>query len=207
MFGSSNPTRLIPWAHRFLSEVLRPGDRAVDLTAGNGHDTLFLFHEVGEQGRVLAFDVQPAALRKTAGRLRAAGAAVTLHADRSTPLHFPPGLHLIRDCHSRLADYLDRPPRVVIANLGYLPGGDAALTTETDSTLGALRAALELLAPGGRIAVVVYVGHPGGPEEGAAVEALFRGLPTGKWQVLKLEAANRHRAPYLLAAQKRAGGT
>lgn len=203
MFGSSNPTRLIPWAHHFLSEILRPGDLAVDLTAGNGHDTLFLFKAVGDGGQVLAFDLQQAALERTAERLHAAGAAVTLQTDR-TPLPASiPGVHLVRDCHSRLADYLHQPPRAIIANLGYLPGGDSALITKSVSTLGALRTALKFLAPGGRIAVVVYVGHPGGREEGAEVETLFRGLPAGQWQVLKLEAANRQQAPFLLTAQKR----
>jgi SAM-dependent methyltransferase len=203
MFGSSNPTRMIPWAHHFLSEVLRPGDLAVDLTAGNGHDTLFLFQSVGDSGKVLAFDIQQAALERTGERLHAAGAAVTLKTDRNTLPDSAPGVYLVRDCHSRLADYLHRPPRAIIANLGYLPGGDAALITKSDSTLGALGTALDFLAPGGRIAVVVYVGHPGGREEGAAVEVLFRGLPTGQWQVLKLEAANRQQAPFLLAAQKK----
>lgn len=43
---------------------------AVDATAGNGHDTLFLAQLLGQGGQVAAFDIQPQALEKTAERLR-----------------------------------------------------------------------------------------------------------------------------------------
>ena len=46
-------------AHAFLRTHVRPGAFALDATAGNGHDTLFLCRLVGAAGRVLAFDVQP----------------------------------------------------------------------------------------------------------------------------------------------------
>lgn len=205
MFDGTRLTEVIPWAHQFLAAVLWPGSPVVDLTAGTGRDTLFLFRKVGPSGRILAFDIQEAALLRTRDRLEPAGAPVRRHksADgRPTAA----GVHLIHDCHSRLDDYLGEAPRAVIANLGYLPGGDAAVRTEPDSTLAALETALTRLAPGGRIAVVAYVGHSGGAEEAAAVESRFRCLPSGLWQVLRLEAANRSRAPFVLLAQKSGRG-
>ena len=66
---------------------------------------------------------------------------------------------------------------VVMFNLGYLPGGDKSLVTRPDTTLPALRAALDLLAPGGLVSVVAYPGHFGGAEESEAVEAFLRDLP------------------------------
>ncbi len=50
----------------------------------------------------------------------------------------------------------------IIANLGYLPGGDRAIITRSESTLAALDQSLTSLAVGGRVAVVVYPGHAGG---------------------------------------------
>ena len=47
-----------------------PGETVVDATAGNGNDTQFLAELVGENGHVLAFDIQQAALDSTAERLR-----------------------------------------------------------------------------------------------------------------------------------------
>ena len=53
-------------AARYMEEILRPGDIAVDATMGNGKDTQFLCELVGETGRVYAFDVQEEALERTA---------------------------------------------------------------------------------------------------------------------------------------------
>ena len=49
-------------AHRELAALVREGDLVVDATAGNGHDTAFLAARVGEQGKVLAFDIQAEAI-------------------------------------------------------------------------------------------------------------------------------------------------
>src|ERR1700753_1556592 len=39
-------TTAVQWSHRLLEGRLRPGDWAVDATAGNGHDTVFLAQRV-----------------------------------------------------------------------------------------------------------------------------------------------------------------
>src|SRR6056297_2620084 len=70
-----NLNRIIPRAHEFVREVLGEGDLAVDLTAGNGHDTLMLAEAVGPTGQVVAFAVQQAAVERTSERLNAAGIA------------------------------------------------------------------------------------------------------------------------------------
>ena len=54
----------------FILSHLGEGDRAVDFTMGNGHDTEFLSKTVGEGGFVTAFDIQPKALESTAKNLR-----------------------------------------------------------------------------------------------------------------------------------------
>lgn len=193
-------TNMVARAHEHLASVLNPGDLAVDLTAGNGHDTLFLYRRVGPNGRVVAFDIQGRALEVTASRLRKAGAEVAFSPLKGTP---SAGVHLVHDSHCRLGHYLTEPPRAIIANFGYLPGGDPSLKTEKTSTIEAMSRALELLAHGGRLAVVAYAGHPGGREEGESVAALFRSLSPQRWRVMRLEAINRSEAPYLLVAEKR----
>lgn len=52
--------------------------------------------------------------------------------------------------------------RLVAFNLGYLPGGDKKIITRSETTVLALEAAKRILAPGGLISIVTYVGHPGG---------------------------------------------
>ena len=62
-------------AHAFVRAHLVPGGFAVDATAGNGHDTVFLCHAVGPQGRVLALDIQQKAVDATNMRLQKMGLA------------------------------------------------------------------------------------------------------------------------------------
>ena len=52
-------------AHEAVAKVLQPGDIAIDLTAGNGWDALFLARCVGLRGHVYAFDIQSAAIQAT----------------------------------------------------------------------------------------------------------------------------------------------
>jgi hypothetical protein len=203
MNNRSSLIRVVHWARQLVEEVVGPGDLVVDLTAGTGRDTLHLFHCVGPRGRVLAFDIQEAALQQSAARLVAAGATVDFWTAPSTVGVVPPGVHLIHDSHARLTSFLAEAPRAVVANLGYLPGGDRTVVTVAESTLAALSQALELLAAGGRMAIALYVGHPGGMEEAQRVEALFRDLPPACWEVLRLQVINRPGSPFLLVAEKR----
>lgn len=192
-------THMVSWAHRLLAEVLQAGDLAVDLTSGNGHDTLFLWRQVGVTGTVLSFDLQPQALTASAERLRAEGAEVVC-GEGIVPA--TPGVHFILADHAQVNDYLIAPPRAAIANLGFLPGGDQTLVTTPQSTLAALRALGARLVVGGRIAVVVYIGHPGGREEGELLEKFCAGLPPEQWQTIKLTTLNRRDAPWLMVLEK-----
>ena len=57
--------RLTEQVHHELRQQLRAGDTALDATAGNGHDTLAMARLVGPQGRILAIDLQAAAIAAT----------------------------------------------------------------------------------------------------------------------------------------------
>jgi predicted methyltransferase len=154
-----NPIRVTERAQKLATEILRPGDIAVDGTAGKGRDTACLAQAVGPTGHVHAFDIQPEAVASTRNLLGLAGLL-----DRVS-------LHL--RSHAELDDVL--PPAqagkvgVAIFNLGYLPGGDASIVTQPSSTDHAIRTAYAQLRPGGRLICVAYTGHPGGPEESDVV--------------------------------------
>ncbi len=142
-------------AHEVVAEVVRPGETAIDATAGNGHDTLHLARRVGERGKVIAFDVQPAAIESTRRRLEDAGVAQRVV--------------LWCGSHSEMADRVAPGVAAVMFNLGYLPGADHRVITRTGETLRALEAAAGLLRPGGVLTAVCYPGHAGGDEEASAV--------------------------------------
>lgn len=58
--GFLNPSTYKPSVLRALQEVLRPGDRAIDLGANTGYFTCLMAKLVGERGRVIAFEPNPA---------------------------------------------------------------------------------------------------------------------------------------------------
>ena len=172
-------------AHRQIAAVVAEGHVAVDATAGAGKDTLVLARLVGPGGRVYAFDIQQAALRRTEARLKESGLA-----DR---------VELINDGHERMAEYVTCPVSAVVFNLGYLPGGDKNLVTVPDTTLAALRQALVLLRPGGLAALVTYPGHAAGKIEQERLIDLCRALNPHQYGVLMTTLLNReHEPPALL---------
>lgn len=142
-------------AHEVVAEVVREGDVVVDATAGNGYDTVFLAGLVGASGKVLGFDVQAAAIESSRARVESAG-----FADR---------VELFQESHARLAERVSGGVAAVMFNLGYLPGADHAVITETDETIRALEAAVSVLRPEGVVTVVCYPGHEGGDVEAVAV--------------------------------------
>lgn len=152
------------------ARVLRPGDRAVDATMGNGHDTLMLCFLVGETGRVYAFDVQQQALNSTLARLKGQGVA-----DRAE-------LHLLG--HEHMAEVVPGGVRLVMFNLGWLPGSDKTVRTKWESTQKAVEAALNLLSPMGVCIITIYPGHAEGEEERKNLMGCLAALPPQRFNVL-----------------------
>ena len=176
-------------SHFFLRERVQPGDRVVDATCGNGHDTLFLAQLVGPEGRVWAFDVQDGALAATRALLFEEGCLERVE--------------LVAAGHERLAEFVREPLRAVIFNLGYLPGGDRQVVTRPENTVAALEQAAGILLPGGIITVCIYTGHPGGAAEGAAVEKWASAMAPRQFNVWTSRQNNRpDTAPYLLLIEK-----
>ena len=186
------PVRITERAQALAAEALRPGDIAVDATAGKGRDAAFLGRMVGPSGHVHAFDIQTEAIDATRRLLALAGLT-----ERST-------LH--QRSHSELAAAL--PPGsmgkvgAVMFNLGYLPGGTPSVITQPETTAKALDEAYTALRPGGRIVCVTYTGHPGGPEESAAVLAFAQAHADAGHPVERLGYFPNPGRPWILTVDK-----
>ena len=154
-----------------LRQVLSEGDTAIDATMGNGHDTESLCRLVGPSGHVYAFDVQAQAVENTRQRLTSAGLA-----DRAVLFHLG---------HEHMADTVPAPVRLVMFNLGWLPGGDHTVTTRLQTTLSAVDQALRLLLPGGVLVLCAYPGHEEGARELQALISFFSSLPPQQYNVLR----------------------
>ncbi|MBE5800572.1 MAG: methyltransferase domain-containing protein [Clostridiales bacterium] len=173
----------------YMMRTIREGDTVVDATMGNGKDTLFLCELVGESGHVYAFDVQAEAVERTRERVKEAG--------------FEARTTLLLAGHETMKEYVPSGVRAVMFNLGWLPGAEHAVTTKTDTTLSAVGAALELIAPGGIVTVCVYPGHDEGTRELEALRTYVSGLNVRTFNVLYHSFVNASsQTPQLFLIQK-----
>lgn len=165
--------RLTQCVHDQLKAHLNPGDFAIDATAGNGYDSLLLAELVGITGRVCSIDIQAAAIETTRKRLHEAGhlTQAQLHQDNHATVL------------AALAKQSPNTAQAIVFNLGYLPGSNKLIQTQTNDTLLALEASSELLAPKGLLIVTAYRGHPGGAEEAEAVATWVQQRKAMDWTI------------------------
>ena len=184
--------RLTEKVHHILTNHLQEGDHAIDATAGNGYDTIFLAEQVGLSGKVIAIDIQDCAIRSTREKLESTGLI-----DR---------VKLVTDDHATALGKLMVNDREKIAaitfNLGYLPGSDKSIQTETKSTEEALAASIKLLSLGGCLCVTAYRGHSGGAIEAETVESFMRKFQREGHAVDCYEPESSHSPPILWVLKK-----
>ncbi len=170
-------------AHSYWSKLLTREDIVIDATCGNGHDTLFLSQLAA---KVYAFDLQEKAISSTK----------TLLGDVSN-------VHLEARCHSTFpANIPQSSVKLIVYNLGYLPGGNKELTTMTETTLASIKAAEQLIMTGGAISITCYPGHPQGAIEQQKILEYVKTLPPQLWNCCFHEWVNRAASPSLLLLQK-----
>jgi hypothetical protein len=73
--------------------------------------------------------------------------------------------------------------KAIMFNLGYLPGGNKQITTQTETTLAALEAACGILSAEGLICIIAYPGHEAGLQESAAVEKCLQQKARESWNL------------------------
>ncbi|WP_026825542.1 MULTISPECIES: class I SAM-dependent methyltransferase [Exiguobacterium] len=185
--------RVLPFAKQLLHDHLEVGHVAIDMTAGNGHDTLFLANAVGETGHVYAFDIQTEAVASTRARIQEAGVD-----ERVTVIH---------DSHDTVHTVVaneTRPITAAVFNLGYLPGSDKSVTTQGNTTIAALSQLLEVMAIGGVIVIVIYHGHESGKVERDDVLRYVESLDQKQAGVLRYGFINQiNHPPFIVAIEKR----
>ncbi|MDR6225937.1 class I SAM-dependent methyltransferase [Desmospora profundinema] len=184
---------ILEQTHEWVSERLPTGGTAVDATMGNGHDLRFLADHVGNAGRVFGFDIQEEAVTRSRLRL-----------EKESLAH---RVVLFHDSHEKMKHHLYSQGVLHIDaamfNLGYLPHGDPAITTQPEATLDAMRQAAEMLHPGGILTAVLYTGHPGGQTEADRVLMWLEELDPKQYQTVRYQILNREHAPLLTAVCKR----
>lgn len=177
---------VISFGHDLLKQFVLKDDITIDMTAGNGNDTLFL---ASISRKVFAFDIQEQAITNTRRLLEKNNIS---------------NVELINSSHEFVRSYVKDLVGAVIFNLGYLPRGNKTITTKYQTTIPAIESVLKLLKPNGICVIVVYPGHPAGYEESIFLEKHLKNLSQEKYQVLKYKFINQaNNPPYLLAIYKK----
>jgi 16S rRNA G1207 methylase RsmC len=162
-------------AHEFWATHLKPSDWVIDATCGNGKDTAILAQLV-PQGHVYSIDIQEDAINKAREALDYLNVS------------------FLRQCHTQLPH--NQKVKLIVYNLGYLPGGDKKITSMASTTLISAEKALNLLTIGGALSITCYPGHPEGAAEQEALQMWSQSLPHDaylvEWTVW------RERSPTLL---------
>lgn len=189
---------LVNIAHKLIGDILCPGDIAIDATAGNGHDTLFLLEQVSPSGKVFGFDIQQAAINSTSQKLKSSG-----NLSRSTER-----LTLLVASHADMAKQIPLQYhgniKAFMFNLGYLPGGDKGIITQADTTLTALNAASRMLSSNGIISILAYPGHKGGDLETVQVTTWCEQLDQNQFKIsVVYSQEDKESAPRLFVIHKR----
>ncbi len=150
---------------------------AIDMTCGNGNDTLYL----AERCRfVYGIDIQEEAINNTDMLLKKDGLD---------------NYELIKCDHKDIRDYINEKADLIVYNLGYLPKGNKDITTTADSTVTSLEHALELLKVNGLISIMIYWGHPQGKTEREAVLGFIEKLDGSVYHVAYLSYPNQKNTP------------
>lgn len=159
---------------------------AVDMTAGNGHDSKFILDKINPE-KLLAFDIQKKAQENTE----------KLIGKREN-------FQFILDSHENIDKYIKEKADLIIYNLGYLPKGDKSITTKWQSTIRSLEKSIDLISDKGKIIITVYPGHKEGAEEARWLEKYLKNLDYKKFNVLKINYINKiNKPPYTYIIGKR----
>lgn len=156
-----------------------PTDTAIDATCGNGHDTLFLAKL--RLKKLFAIDLQPEALKKTENLL-----------ESHLSLEERSAIQLVQMSHENIDQLpLNEKPKLIVYNLGYLPGSDKKIKTQKESTLASLKKGSSLLTEGGALSITCYPNHAEGKEEEIAILEWAKELPPTHWEVRYHQWINR----------------
>lgn len=178
--------RIIEFVHNKLRKKISKSDCCVDMTLGNGHDTLFLSLI---SKFVYGFDIQNKAIENTSKLLKENNCN---------------NFELILSSHDMIDKYINIKIKGFIFNLGYLPSGDKSITTTYETTIKALIKCLDLLDENGIIALVIYTGHEQGKIENEKIMEFVKKLPQKKYDVVSYKFENQiNNPPYALLIERK----
>ena len=171
---------MVDLSHEFLKPVLHKQAICVDATLGQGKDTDFFLSQ--NVHKVYGFEIQRDVFESTKKRL-----------GNQRTCFYNVG-------HEYMEEYIHEEVDAIIFNFGYFPKGDPKITTQSSSSVSAVKQALHLLKVKGRMALVMYP-HESGQEEAKCMEQFLKTQTT--IQVQKVQNLLVDHCPYVLLIEKR----
>ena len=178
------------FVHQIIARKVNKDDLCVDMTTGNGNDTLFL---AKISKFVYGFDIQQVAIDNTNQLLSSNGLS---------------NYQLFLDSHENIdkdvsIDIL-KETKCFIYNLGYLPKGNKNVTTLFSSTLSSLKKVLDYLNHQSLVIIVCYPGHEKGKEEALGLVEYVRTLDHLNYEVSSYNILNQdNNPPFALIIERR----
>ena len=143
----------VKYYHDLVEQIASKEKVAIDATLGNGYDSLFLSPLFK---KVYSFDIQDLAIKRSKERLK----------DCSN-------VEIIQANHMYLDNFVKENVDLVTFNLGFLPGSDKKICTNSYTTTNAIKKAYELLNENGIIILTTYSRHPGGSKEANDIDSFL----------------------------------
>ncbi|MDR3215210.1 MAG: class I SAM-dependent methyltransferase [Bacilli bacterium] len=172
-------------AHLMMKQYANTNGIALDMTLGNGFDTLFLSQYFKD---IIAFDIQEQAIIKSKELLKDINNVKIFHED-----------------HYHFDRFILEKVDLIIFNLGYLPQGDHKITTIASHTIKSIKKGLTHLKLNGGMVIVIYPGHLAGYQEKKAINQLVAELDSKAYHITKYEVINNDDAPLVININKNKG--
>ena len=173
---------VVTLGHEIIDKYLTNDSICVDMTLGNGNDTLYL---LSKAKFVYSFDIQEMGIINSKKLLN----------DNNIDDN---KYKLILDDHQNVKKYiLNDKIDIGIFNLGYLPKSDKTIKTNYISTINALNNLLELMNKNSMIILTVYK-HEEGLLEYQEINNLLNTFDMKKYNIIKFEHINKPISPSII---------
>ena len=179
-----NPNH-IKLSHEYWKNNLSIGDIAIDATIGNGFDFIVLSKLVLSEnfGFLYGFDIQKKALQNTK----------KIFLDNFDK-NFLNRTKIFQESHEDFSQILEKP-KLIVYNLGYLPGSDKTITTKTESTLKSIKNGLRISQ---FLSITCYPGHLEGEKEEVEILNFLKNLDRKEFEICYHKWINREKSPTLI---------
>ncbi len=177
----------------FWQRIVCDNDTVIDATCGNGKDSLrlALLLQNKKNTNLFCVDIQEKAINNTKKILQEDAPSFFSH------------VSFFLGSHENISSITQKKCKLIVYNLGYLPGGDKTITTQSNSTIKSISSALSVLTNGGALSITCYPGHEEGKIEETAIYKLVSSLDPATWSVTSIAWNNRNASPSLLLVQKK----